>query len=120
MSEIQDLIAIVGDDATAREVLKWVHARDADMVTKLGIEGDWLVEYAGVCTCGSGSAFPHEPYCGVDPIEDWTSKINAIRGETLEKAAKLFDERKPNGQVYQGYDVARELKERATVIRKEK
>jgi len=38
-------------------------------VTKFVVVGDYLCEDVGGCTCGSySSLYPHEPYCGIEPV----------------------------------------------------
>lgn len=56
---------------------------------KYEIVGDYLVEVVGGCTCGSGGLYPHEPYCGVEPIGAIESLLEAALGtSTLRERIK--------------------------------
>ena len=41
-------------------------------MTKFAIIGTWLVEALDHCTCGTGgkNLYPHEAYCGYEPVVD--------------------------------------------------
>lgn len=86
----------------------------------LTIMFDWIVEFVDEHTCAGGtpeSSGIHEQTCGFIPIQQVDRELGEIRAGVAKELGDLFQHRKPNGQAYNGYHVAREMYARAETYR---